>query len=205
MNSNIKLDPFYPIFDNTDWLSRLLPLGIKLVQLRIKNLPEVELRQEIRLAKQLCKAADCTLIVNDYWQMAIEEKCDFIHLGQEDLHDADMSAIKRAGLNFGLSTHDQDELEYALSFEPHHIALGPVYPTILKKMKWRQQGVEKLTTWKKQIGDIPLIAIGGMTPERVKGAFEAGADIVAAVTNITLDAQPENKVNEWLAITRSQL
>ena len=199
-----KLDSFYPIFDNTDWLKRLLPLGIKLVQLRIKDIPEEQLRQEIRLAKQLCKAADCTLVINDYWQIAIEEQCEFIHIGQEDLDDADMAAIKHAGLKFGISTHDREELDRALAFEPDYIALGPVYPTILKKMKWHQQGVEKLTEWKQVMGDIPLIAIGGMTPERAEGAFHAGADCVAAVTNITLDDNPENKVTEWLNITRGQ-
>lgn len=201
----MSLDRFYPIFDNTDWLKRLLPLGIKLVQLRIKDLPDAELRQEIRLARDLCKAANCVLIVNDYWQIAMDEKCEFIHLGQEDLDDADMVAIQKSGLKFGLSTHDEDELERALSFAPHHIALGPVYPTILKKMKWHQQGVEKLTEWKKQIGDIPLIAIGGMTPERAQGAFDAGADVVAAVTNVTLNASPEAKVIEWLNVTRGAL
>lgn len=201
----MKLDPFYPIFDSTDWLKRLLPLGIKLVQLRIKDLPEEKLRQEIRLARDLCKAVNCTLIVNDYWQIAIDEKCDYIHLGQEDLDDADMKAIAKSGIKVGLSTHDRDELERALSYAPDYIALGPIYPTILKKMKWHQQGLAKLTEWKTAIGDLPLIAIGGMTVERAQGAFNAGADVVSVVTNITLDADPETRVKEWLTATRGQL
>lgn len=201
----MKLDPFYPIFDSTEWLKRLLPLGIQLVQLRIKEMPEDKLRQEIKLARDLCKAANCTLIVNDYWQIAIDEKCDYIHLGQEDLDDADMAAITKAGLRVGLSTHDRDELERALSFAPSYIALGPIYPTILKKMKWRQQGLEKLIEWKSVIGDLPLIAIGGMSVKRAQGAFYVGADVVAAVTNITLDADPEARVREWIATTRGQL
>lgn len=199
----MNLDKFYPIFDNTDWLKRLLPLGIKLVQLRIKDLSEVQLRAEIKLARQLCKAANCTLVINDHWQIAIDEKCDYIHLGQEDLADADMAAIKRANLRFGLSTHDRAELELALSHTPDYIALGPVYPTILKKMKWQPQGLKKLTKWKGLIGDIPLIAIGGMTVKRASDAFSAGADVVAAVTNITLDADPEARVTEWLNATQN--
>ncbi|WP_018688129.1 thiamine phosphate synthase [Ahrensia kielensis] len=198
----MKLDRFYPIFDNAKWLERLLPLGIKLVQLRIKDMPDDTLRDEVRRARDLCKQHNCTLVVNDYWKIAIEEKCDFIHLGQEDLEDADIKAIRAAGLRIGISTHDRAELDRALALEPDYIALGPIYPTILKKMKWHEQGVEKLTKWRGLIGQTPLIAIGGMNIERAAGAFEAGADVVSAVTDITLNENPEARVNAWLEATR---
>lgn len=198
----MTLDRFYLILDSTNWLKRLLPHGIKLVQLRIKDMAPDELRAEIRLARDLCATADCLLVVNDYWQIAIEEKCAFIHLGQEDLDNADIPAIRRAGLQLGISTHDRDELDHALTFAPDYIALGPIYPTILKKMKWHQQGLEKLTEWKGLIGDIPLVAIGGMNVKRADGAFRAGADIVSAVTDITLNDTPEERVAEWLQATR---
>ncbi len=198
----MSLDRFYPIFDDTAWLERLLPMGIKTVQLRVKDKPEDLVRQEVRKAKAICTAHDCTLVVNDYWQIAIDEGCDWVHLGQEDLDIADTNAISKAGIKLGLSTHDHAELERALAFDPDYIALGPVYPTILKKMRWHQQGIEKLTEWKALIGDIPLIAIGGMRVDRAAGAFEAGADVVSAVTDITLNADPEARVREWLAATR---
>ncbi|MBL4696299.1 MAG: thiamine phosphate synthase [Rhizobiaceae bacterium] len=201
----MTLDRFYIILDSTDWLKRLLPHGIKLVQLRIKDMAPDDLRAEIRLARDLCEAANCVLVVNDYWQIAIDEKCEFIHLGQEDLDEADIPAIRRAGLQLGISTHDRDELDRALTFSPDYIALGPIYPTILKKMKWHQQGLEKLTEWKGLIGDIPLVAIGGMNVERAEGAFQAGADIVSAVTDITLNDAPETRVAEWLQATRMPL
>ncbi|MBL4597773.1 MAG: thiamine phosphate synthase [Rhizobiaceae bacterium] len=201
----MTLDRFYIILDSTDWLKRLLPHGIKLVQLRIKDMAPDDLRAEIRLARDLCEAANCVLVVNDYWQIAIDEKCEFIHLGQEDLDEADIPAIRNAGLQLGISTHDRDELDRALTFSPDYIALGPIYPTILKKMKWHQQGLEKLTEWKGLIGDIPLVAIGGMNVERAEGAFQAGADIVSAVTDITLNDAPETRVAEWLQATRMPL
>ena len=78
------------------------------------------------------------------------------------------------------------------------MALGPVYPTILKQMKWHEQGLDKLTEWKGLVGDIPLVAIGGMSVERAPGAFDAGADVVAAVTDITLNADPEARVRQWV-------
>jgi thiamine-phosphate pyrophosphorylase len=202
--SRQKLDRFYPIFDSCDWLQRLVPLGIRLVQLRIKDATPDQLRTEIRRARRICAAAGAQLVVNDHWQIALEEGCDFIHLGQEDLDLADMGAIRAAGLRLGISTHDRGELTRALRHKPEYIALGPVYPTILKKMKWREQGLERVREWKARVGDVPLVAIGGMTVARTAGAFDAGADCVAAVTDITLHPDPEAQVRGWLKATRGQ-
>ena len=196
----MTLHPFYPIFDDIYWLRRMLPLGVKLVQLRIKDQPEEALRAQISEARDLCAAHGAVLVVNDYWQLAIELGCDWLHLGQEDLDTAALDAIRAAGLKLGISTHDEAELDRALALNPDYVALGPVYPTILKKMKWHEQGLDKLTDWKARIGDIPLVAIGGMSVERAPGAFEAGADIVAAVTDITLNTDPEARVRDWLKV-----
>ena len=197
------LDPFYPIFDSAAWLERLAPLGIRLVQLRVKDRPEPELRAEIRAAKAVCAAHGCRLIVNDYWRLAIEEGCDFIHLGQEDLDGADLGAIRAAGLKLGVSTHDEAELARALATEPDYVALGPVWPTILKRMRFGPQGLERVGAWKRRIGALPLVAIGGLTVERAPAALEAGADILSAVTDITLNPDPEARVKQWLAVTRA--
>jgi thiamine-phosphate pyrophosphorylase len=198
----MKLDPFYPIFDSADWLERMLPLGVKLVQLRVKDRPETEVASEIARAKTLCAAAGCVLVINDYWKLAIAEGCDWLHLGQEDLDDADLGAIRKAGLKLGISSHDEPELERALAAKPDYVALGPVYPTILKQMRFGPQGLERLGEWKRRIGDLPLVGIGGISLERAPGVFEAGADIVAAVTDITLNADPEGRLKAWIAATR---
>lgn len=198
----MTLDRFYPIFDHTDWLRRMLPLGVRLVQLRIKDQPPATVRAEIATARDLCAQAGAVLVINDYWQAAIEAGCDWIHLGQEDLDDADLPAIRRAGLKLGVSTHDDEELERVLSMDPDYVALGPVYPTILKKMKWHQQGLPRVTEWKARVGAVPLVGIGGMSVERAAGVFEAGADIVSAVTDITLNADPEARVRQWIGTTR---
>lgn len=198
----MTLDRFYPIFDSTEWLRRMLPLGVKLVQLRIKDKPQDIVFTELKDAVNLCADAEATLVVNDHWRAAIEVGASWVHLGQEDLDTADIEAIRAAGLKLGLSTHDDAELDRALALNPDYVALGPVYPTILKKMKWHQQGLPKLTEWKARIGDIPLVAIGGMSVERANGAFDAGADIVSAVTDITLNEDPEQRVREWLEVTR---
>lgn len=198
----MTLDRFYPIFDEPGWLARMLPLGVRLVQLRIKDRPEHELRSSIAQARDLCRKHGAVLVVNDYWKIAIELGCDWIHLGQEDLDTADIPAIRRAGIRIGVSTHDHAELERGLSVAPDYIALGPIYPTILKKMKWHEQGLDKLREWRGLTGKIPLVGIGGMTISRAAGVFAAGADIVSAVTDITLDKDPEEKVRQWIAATR---
>jgi thiamine-phosphate pyrophosphorylase len=197
----MKLDPFYLIVDSADWIDRLVPVGVKLVQLRMKDLPEDRLRAEIRRARATCTAHGCQLIVNDYWQVAIEEGCDFVHLGQEDLAGADVEAIRAAGMKLGLSTHDDAELETALAAKPDYVALGPVWPTILKKMRWAPQGVERLRDWKARIGPLPLVAIGGLNPDRLPAVFENGADSAAVVTDITLNADPQARTREWIAHT----
>lgn len=198
----MRLDPFYPVLDSTDWLRRLLPVGVKLVQLRIKDRSESELRGEVRTAKALCARHGCQLVVNDHWRIAIDEGCDFIHLGQEDLDTADLPAIRRAGLRLGLSTHDDAELERALSLEPDYVALGPVYPTILKQMPWAPQGLDRVVEWKRRIGEVPLVAIGGLTVERAAGALRAGADVTSVVTDITLNPDPKSRTRAWLVATR---
>lgn len=195
------LPRFYPIFDSADWLRRALPLGVKLVQIRIKDMPPQILMGELALCQDLCREHGATLVVNDHWRAAIDLGCDFIHLGQEDLDDADIAAIRRAGMRLGISTHDHAELERALALGPDYIALGPVWPTILKKMKWDQQGLERVTEWRKLIGATPLVAIGGVTPERALQAFQAGADVASAVTDITLNPAPEARIREWLKVT----
>lgn len=197
----MTLPRFYPIFESAGWLERMLPLGVRLVQLRVKDRTESEIRAEIRRARDLCRAADAILVVNDHWQIAIEEGCDWLHLGQEDLDTADLDAIRAAGLKLGLSTHDEAELARALDLRPDYIALGPIWPTILKKMKWHEQGVSKLAEWKVRVGNIPLIAIGGLTPDRAAPAIAAGANAVSVVTDITLNSDPEARVREWLRVT----
>jgi len=197
----MKLDPFYLIVDSAAWIERLVPLGVKLVQLRIKDMPEAELRRQIRVAKAICARHGCQLIVNDYWQLAIAEGCDFVHLGQEDLAAADVPAIRAAGLKLGLSTHDDTELDTALAAKPDYVALGPIYPTILKAMKWAPQGLERIAAWKRRVGALPLVAIGGLTVERLGGVFDQGADSAAVVTDITRNANPETRTRAWLAAT----
>jgi len=173
------------------------------LQLRIKGATEEAVRTEILAARAYCSAAGVQLIVNDYWRLALAAGCDFVHLGQGDLDGADIPALRRAGVRLGISTHDESELERALALRPAYVALGPIYPTLLKVMPWRPQGLARIGEWKRRIGALPLIAIGGLTPERLAGVFAAGADVAAVVTDIVQAADPEARVRQWLAVADS--
>ena len=197
----VQLDPLYPIVPDTDWLARLLPAGIRLIQLRIKDASPEVVEAELAKALDLCAKASCQLVVNDYWRAAIDAGADFVHLGQEDLASADLTAIRRAGMKIGISSHSDEELETALTAGPDYVALGPIYPTLLKKMPWAPQGLERVSTWKARIA-CPLVAIGGLTPERAPDVFVAGADSVAVITDIVTHQSPEQRTETWMSLTQ---
>ncbi|UIJ71611.1 thiamine phosphate synthase [Aurantimonas sp. HBX-1] len=198
-----RLDPFYLIVDDAEMAELLVPLGVKLLQLRAKDMEPGRLRDAVRRTRAVCAAHGCTLVINDHWQLAIAEGCDFVHLGQEDLGEADLAAIRTAGLRLGISTHDRAELATALAAAPDYVALGPIWETKLKAMKWAPQTPAKLTRWRERIGDLPLVAIGGITAENLPQVFEAGADYAAVVTDVTRHADPEARTRQWLAATAS--
>jgi len=196
------LDPFYPIVDSAAWVGRLVAVGAKFIQLRIKDASEDHLRGETHHAMTVCRRSGAELVINDHWEIAIDSGASWVHLGQGDLDEADIEAIRGHGVQLGISTHSDDELDRALSFDPDYVALGPIYFTRLKAMAFAPQGLEKIGEWKRRIGAIPLVAIGGLDVERAKLCLAAGADVVSVVTDITLNPDPEGRAREWVAATR---
>src|SRR6202166_2650070 len=194
-------DRFYPVVHSVAWVARLALLGVGTVQLRAKDLNDSEALQIVSDALEVIKGTDAKLVVNDYWRAAIVAGAKHLHLGQEDLADladADPKAIRDAGLTLGLSTHDDEELETALRAKPDYIALGPIFPTALKSMRFAPQGIPKITEWKKRIGNIPLVAIGGIKLEQAREIFAAGADSIPVVSDITQNPEPDARVRAWL-------
>ena len=193
-------DRFYPVVDSLDWIRRLTGLGVGTVQLRAKELAPEAASALVREALAVTRDTPTRLVVNDYWEAAIAAGAEHLHLGQEDLAEADVPAIRRAGLTLGISTHDEAELETALRHAPDYVALGPIYPTTLKAMRFAPQGLERIGAWKRRIGATPLVAIGGITLERGPAVFAAGADAIAVVSDVTQSRDPETRVAEWLAL-----
>jgi thiamine-phosphate pyrophosphorylase len=191
-------DRFYPVVDSVAWVARLALLGVGTIQLRAKDLNDSEALQTVSDALDIIKGTGAKLVVNDYWRAAIVAGARHLHLGQEDLADADLKAIRDADLTLGLSTHDDAELETALRAKPDYIALGPIFPTTLKSMRFAPQGIPKITEWKKRIGNIPLVAIGGIKLEQAAEIFAAGADSIAVVSDVTQNSDPDARVRAWL-------
>ena len=193
-------DRFYPVVDSVAWVARLALLGVGTIQLRVKNLTESDALQTVIDAIEIIKGTPAKLVVNDYWRAAIAAGAKHLHLGQEDLADADLEAIRAAGLSLGISTHDDQELQTALGARPDYVALGPIFPTTLKSMRFAPQGIAKITEWKKRIGDIPLVAIGGIKLEQARDIYAAGADSIAVVSDITQNDDPDARVRAWLQL-----
>jgi thiamine-phosphate pyrophosphorylase len=194
-------DRFYPVVDNVAWVARLTKLGVGTIQLRAKELDDSQALQIVSDALEVTKGTNTKLVVNDYWRAAIVAGAKHLHLGQEDLVDADIKAIRDAGLTLGISTHDDEELATALRADPDYVALGPIFPTTLKSMRFAPQGIAKITEWKKRVGDIPLVAIGGIKFEHAAEIFAAGADSIAVVSDVTQHADPYARVRQWLGDT----
>jgi thiamine-phosphate pyrophosphorylase len=191
-------DRFYPVVDSVAWVRRLTALGVGTIQLRAKDLDDSGALQLVSDALEITNNTPTKLVVNDYWRAAIVAGAKHLHLGQEDLAEADVKAIRDAGLTLGLSTHDDAELETALRADPHYVALGPIFPTTLKSMRFAPQGIAKITEWKKRVGAIPLVAIGGIKFEQADEIFAAGADSIAVVSDVTQNADPDARVRQWL-------
>ncbi|MDZ4310499.1 MAG: thiamine phosphate synthase [Cypionkella sp.] len=192
------LPRFYPVLPDAVWVKKAVRCGARLVQLRFKG-ALAEVPDQIGTAQAACARFGAQLVVNDHWQAALSSGANFVHLGQEDLDSADLPALARAGVRLGISSHDRAELARALALNPAYVALGPIYPTTLKVMKWQSQGLERLALWRQLAGNIPLVAIGGLTLSRLPGVFAAGADSAAVVTDLITAADPEARIKDWLA------
>ena len=180
-----------------------MPAGTQFVQLRIKDQPDAELRRQVREAQAVCTRHGADLIVNDYWQIAIDERCSLVHLGQEDLVDADVKAIRRRGPASSASARTiMPSWRRASPSIRITWRSGPVWPTALKKMPWAPQGLDRLGEWKKLIGNRPLVAIGGLTLERALLCLKAGADSAAVVGDIVNNPDPVAQAKAWIAATR---
>lgn len=191
----------YPVVDTSEWIKKLIAEGVKTIQLRMKDVTEEQCKTEIQKAIQYCDQS-IAFFVNDYWQQAVAYKAYGVHLGQEDLHDANLFEIEKAGLRLGVSTHSYWELARALAINPSYIALGPVFETTSKAMPWLPQGVERVKQWVALLGNnYPLVAIGGINQSRAEQLFrETGVGSVAMISAITKAEDYKKAVHDLLAL-----
>ena len=180
---NFENAKVYPIVDSSDWINKLLPLGVKVIQLRLKNKSDQEIPYEIQKSMEIAEKYSAKLIINDYWEQAIRLNAYGVHLGQEDLLRADIAAIYEAGLRLGISTHCYSEVATAHTLRPSYIACGPIFATQSKVMNFSPLGVSKLQEWC-HILNYPLVAIGGIHANNFKEVLKTKVDSIAMISAI---------------------
>ena len=188
----------YPVVDSVAWIERLLEAGVRTLQLRIKDRRDSEVEDDVIAAIALGRRYHARLFINDYWRLAIKHQAYGVHLGQEDLETTDLSAIRKAGLRLGVSTHDDMEIDIALAARPSYIALGHVFPTQTKQMPSAPQGLEQLARHIQRLADYPTVAIGGISLEKAPAVLATGVGSIAVVSAITQAA-------DWRAATNQLL
>lgn len=176
----------YPVVDSVEWIERLLGVGVKTIQLRIKDRSDEQAEAEVIQAIALGRRYQAQLFINDYWRLAVKHQAYGVHLGQEDLDTTDLAAIKQAGLRLGVSTHDDRELARAVAISPSYIALGHIFPTQTKDMPSAPQGLAELTRHITDLqGQFPTVAIGGISIDKVPEVLKTGVGSIAVVSAIT--------------------
>jgi thiamine-phosphate diphosphorylase len=195
----------YPVVDDVKWIERLLKLGVKLIQLRIKDEKQTDLESQIRRAIELGKTYDGQVFINDYWQLALKYKAYGIHLGQEDLIDADLSSIRDAGIRLGISTHSYWEILKVYALTPSYIALGHIFPTTTKQMPSKPQGLIRLKLYQKLIKSIvvpcsqsiPTVAIGGIDLSNAASVWKQGVSSLAVVRAVTQAQNVDETIKQF--------
>ncbi|MFT4058307.1 MAG: thiamine phosphate synthase [Legionella sp.] len=188
----------YPVVDSAQWVETLLKSGVKTIQLRIKEcIPTLE--EEIKCSIALAKQYRATLFINDYWELALKLGAEAVHLGQSDLDNADLEAIRQQGLLLGVSTYCYHEVAMAHAICPSYMAIGPIYPTTSKELVFRPQGIDMLARWIRTL-NYPLVAIGGISIARAPEVVATGVSGVALISAITEADDPQDATRQLLGL-----
>lgn len=194
---------FYTVVPDTAWVRRILDWGVRTLQLRFKtadHTPE-EIEREVNAAVEAGRRVPgAQVFINDHWQFALAAGAYGVHLGQEDLDSADLDALRKAGVRLGLSSHTPAEMQRAKALQPSYLAIGPVYPTTLKVMPYEPVGLARLKMWAAQAAPCPVVAIGGISLERIAGVMACGVDGLAVVSAVTLAADPRQAALQGLRL-----
>ena len=201
-----ELFTLYPVVDSVAWLALVLEQGVTTAQLRIKDPNDPDLKEKVQQAIALGEQYGAQVFINDYWQLAIELGAYGVHLGQEDIEVADLTAIQQAGVRLGISTHGYFEIMRAFNLKPSYIALGHIFPTVTKDMPSQPQGVTRLGQYVALIdGAYPTVAIGGINAERLPKVNATGVNAIALVTAITQAEDPKAATRRLLnAVTKKE-
>ena len=179
----------YPVVDRAYKLRSLYEAGITTAQLRVKDMRADELENEVIEAIRISQKYNARFFLNDFWELGIKHKAYGIHLGQEDIQEADIQAVLDAGLRLGISTHTTNEIQIAMAFEPSYLAIGPIFETTSKKMVYNPVGIEDLKRWAIDVA-YPIVAIGGININNIKEvALARSANGIAMISDVLEDGE----------------
>jgi len=166
---------------HADQVRLLADGGATFVQLREKNLPALNFYREAKAATEI---SGVRIVINDRADVALAVKAVGVHLGQDDLPPEAARTLLGDEAIIGYSTHNIVQAQAAASLPVDYIAIGPIFRTTTKANADPEVGLNGLRAVRKAIGDIPLVAIGGITPENAPAVIEAGADSVAVISGL---------------------
>ncbi|MDE2418503.1 MAG: thiamine phosphate synthase [Burkholderiales bacterium] len=188
----------YAVVDSAAWVRRVLFAGIRTVQLRIKDPTESTLAAQIQESVAAARATPgAQLFINDHWQLALQHGAYGVHLGQEDLEQVDLQALRQAGVRLGLSTHSYWEVARAWALRPSYIACGPIFATQSKEMPWIPQGLDNLRYWAGVL-PLPVVGIAGIDGGNVAEVAATGVASAAVISAITKAADPDRACRELM-------
>jgi thiamine-phosphate pyrophosphorylase len=196
--------PLYVILDRSlargrdlpDLLRAVLAGGCRLVQLREKTMPLDELLPLARGLARQCREADARFIVNDRADLALACGADGLHVGQGDLPAREARALLRQGMILGVSTHDPEQARRATADGADYVAVGSIFPTTTKA-GFQLVGPDLIRRVRPEVS-VPLVGIGGITPDNAAEVLGAGADAVAVISAVCSAADPEASTRSFL-------
>lgn len=179
-------------------LRTLLDAGLPWYQFRDKVLPDRDLYLWAERIRQWTTASGCLLTINDRPDIAFLSGADGVHLGQEDLSSLDQE-FKRPfeAFHLGISTHQGSEVRRALLFKPDYLGVGPIHDTRTKETGIASRGPRALSETR-ELFVLPLVAIGGITPDNARELFDAGAGTLAVSRALTKSTNPERILKDLL-------
>ena len=171
--------------------------GLPAVQLREKDLGAGDLLALARRLRDVTQPHGAQLIVNDRVDVALAAGADGVQRTSTSMAIADMRAVAGDRLRMGASVHSLEEALGADAAGADWIVFGPVYDTASKRAYGAPQGLAKLADVTRAVRT-RVIAIGGITPERVPEVLGAGASGVAVITAILAAASPGDATKRFL-------
>ena len=183
--------PLYPILDAGSpgagdpgpTLAALAAAGVRVAQLRGKELTSRDFLAWVRAGVAGGREAGLSVIVNDRVEIALLTGAAGAHLGQDDLSCRAAREILGEAAILGLSTHGEEQVRAADSEPCDYIAIGPVFGTATKKDAEPAVGLAGVEAARRATAR-PLVAIGGIGPARMRPVLRAGADAAAVVSAI---------------------